>query len=248
MQLVRWRKNMDPKTYKILSDHSSGDVGRLKIQQDFLKAVLKQTLQLKNVTKIGQLAQLFGENVTSDLSIENLFWFGSQAIMGGLNADNVTFTTMPYYGGGYGEYTAKVYPNRKALLTLINESLNPFVEEVTMKELDLISVNKDGTLSASSGKLADPSAAIPKPSESPSAEPGEDDEPVISPEPGESGDPAVSPDPSVSGDPTISPDPAVSQDPAPSGDPAETGTPEPTPDPIETMPDWLRPDTGTETP
>ena len=254
MQLVRWRKNMDPKTYKILSDHSSGDVGRLKIQQDFLKAVLKQTLQLKNVTKIGQLAQLFGENVTSDLSIENLFWFGSQAIMGGLNADNVTFTTMPYYGGGYGEYTAKVYPNRKALLTLINESLNPFVEEVTMKELDLISVNKDGTLSASSGKLADPSAAIPKPSASPSAEPGEDDEPVISPEPGESGeptesgDPAVSPDPSVSGDPAVSPDPAESQEPAPSGDPAETGTPEPTPDPIETMPDWLRPDTGTETP
>ncbi len=266
MQLVRWRKNMDPKTYKILSDHSSGDVGRLKIQQGFLKAVLKQTLQLKNVTKISQLAQLFGENVTSDLSIENLFWFGSQAILGGLNADNVTFTTMPYYNGGYGEYTAKVYPNRKDLLTLINESLNPFVEEVTIKELDLISVNKNGTLSASSGKLADSSAAIPKSSESSGGSSDKDDDPVDSQEPDESGapsesddpiissDPAVSLDPSASGDPAVNPGtaesqaPTESQEPTSSGDPAETGTPEPTPDPIETMPDWLQPDTGTETP
>ena len=53
MNLVRWRKNNDGTA----TPGGGGDTSRLDVQHQFLKAVLSQTLQLKNVTRIGQLAE-----------------------------------------------------------------------------------------------------------------------------------------------------------------------------------------------
>ena len=209
MQLVRWRKNMDPETFEVLKEHSVGDIGRLEIQQSFLKSVLKQTLQLKNATKVSELAKLFGEHVVSNLTIENLFWFGTQAIFNGLNVDDVQFVTMPFY---YGEYPVQsgdgwkmrsfVYPARKNLLALINESLNPFVDEVTLRELDLVYVNSGGGLSTTSGNLADSAKATLPEEYLLWKELQENPDAASNPE--ETGDPNVSNgdlDPETSGDP-----------------------------------------------
>ena len=157
MNLVRWRHNNDGTA----SVGGGSDLSRLKIQHSFLKAVLKQTLQIKNAFRIGQLAELFEENVVSDLTVENLYWFGSQAIMGGLNVDDVNFVTMPNYGVDIkgAKFQYKVCPVKDQLLTLINESLNPFAQDVTLQQLDLIQISSDGnTLSSTTGRLADPSA------------------------------------------------------------------------------------------
>ena len=156
MNLVRWRHNNDGTA----SVGGGSDLSRLKIQHNFLKAVLKQTLQIKNAFRIGQLAELFGENVVSDLTVENLYWFGYQAIMGGLNVDDVNFVTMPIYGVDIigAKFRYKVCPVKHQLLTLINESLNPFTQDVTLQQLDLIQISSDGnTLSSTTGRLADPS-------------------------------------------------------------------------------------------
>ena len=74
--------------------YADGDLGRIKTQQAFLKAVIEQLLQMKNVTKINEFSKIFEENVKTDLSISNLFWFGKSAILGGLTMDNVSFVTM----------------------------------------------------------------------------------------------------------------------------------------------------------
>lgn len=234
MNLVRWRKNNDGTK----TEGGGGDVSRLDVQHQFLKAVLKQVLQLKNVTRISQLAELFGENVTSDLSIENLFWFGSQAILGGLNVDDVEFVTMPYGIGSYpvnGDNRSFVYPLQKKLLTLINESLNPFVKDVTIRELDLMSVASDGSLRSSTGVLADssvgkaPVTETPEPSES---QPTEPDDPNATENPNTTEDPGVSQDPGASESlPPTEPIPSTSPDP---------GT-EPSTDPDSEMPEWLQP-------
>ena len=178
MQVVRWRHNgTDPNTgYPYPGGGDGSDLCRLQVQQAFLKAVLKQTLQIQNVAKISQLADLFGRRVESDLSVENLFWFGSQAIFGGLGVDDVEFLTMPNIGVYQGAYKNRVYPDQENLLTIINEKLNPYVEEVTIRQLDLIRVSADGnSLSSSTGVLADPSAgyrpASANPSPRPSARP-----------------------------------------------------------------------------
>ncbi len=141
MQVVRWRKNN-----KGVSGGGGGsDLNRLKVQQGFLKAVLKQTLQIKNLSKISALVELFGENVEGTLTTENLLWFAKEAVFGGLNVDSVEFVTMPWKAAG--NY---VYPDQEKLLELINTKLNPFNTEITVNELDLIYLDAEGNLCATS--------------------------------------------------------------------------------------------------
>ena len=228
MQLVRWRHNSPG----IPGGGDGSDLTRLKVQHEFLKAVLKQTLQIKNVTRIGQLAELFGNRVESDLSVENIFWFAKEAIVGGLQVDDVNFCTMPVAGGSYyqAKYNATydfVYPIQGQLLTIINESLNPYVEQVTIRQLDLMSVAPDGSLRSSTGRLADPSVGVVQ--VRPTAEPKESGKPTESGEPAESGAPTESGAPLESGEPVHS-EPPESEPPAP---PPATEPPEPAQEPNE---------------
>lgn len=138
MQLVRWRKN----NAGVSSGGGTGsDLGRLKVQQGFLKAVLKQTLQIKNMTKIDELAKLFSEHVEGDLSLQNVLWFAKEAIFGGLNVNDVQFITMPWKAAN-----PYVYPDGDELLKLINTSLSPFCADVTIDQLDLIYFDADGNM------------------------------------------------------------------------------------------------------
>ena len=93
MQVLRYRHDNDMRY-----GYPDGDLGRIKTQQTLLKAMIEQLLQLKNVTKIGDFARAVKNNVTSDLTFEEMLWFGSQAVMGGLTIDSVNFVTMPNTG------------------------------------------------------------------------------------------------------------------------------------------------------
>lgn len=222
MQIVRFRHSND--------GSAISDITRLSIQHDFLKAVLKQTLQIQNMTKITQLADLFGRRVESDLQVENILWFGSQAVFGGLGVDDVEFFTMPFYGASNdrnARYRGRVYPNQTELLKVINEKLNPYEEEVTIRQLDLIRVSADGnTLSSSTGVLADPSAGIPpvvntpEPTAPPETEPPASTPPVESEplptDPVETEPPPAS-DPPPETAPPAEPDPAAEADPGADG-------------------------------
>ena len=65
-QLVRFRKNDNGTSYP--SEYGDNDTGRMKTQREFLKAVAKQTLQVKNVTKIKSLMDIFKRNVTTNIT------------------------------------------------------------------------------------------------------------------------------------------------------------------------------------
>ena len=126
------------------------------------------------MTNIGKIAKAFQENVETDLSFENILWFGKQAVFGGLSVDSVTFTTMPWYGvyvysrsisAEYGKPMKLDYvaPNATKLLDLVNNELSPFVEKFSMSDLDIMSVNEDGSLSSSTGHVEDSRAASAPP-------------------------------------------------------------------------------------
>ena len=233
MKVVRWRENNKWSPY--YGEGGGSDINRLSNQQNFLKAVLKQTLQIKNVTRIGQLAELFGSRVESDLSVEEMLWFAQSAVFGGLQVDDVEFCTMPNALGSYGaagQSRSFVYPLQNELLTLINEKLNPYVEQVTIRQLDLMSPAGDGSLRSSTGRLAEPSLGYPPVADTP--EPAESG-PLESGEPSESG-------PVTSGEPSASePVPGESAQPDQPGRPAD-------PDPAETIPGWLLPQNGASDP
>ena len=162
MQVLRYRHDNDMRY-----GYPDGDLGRIKTQQTLLKAMIEQLLQLKNVTKIGDFARAVKNNVTSDLTFEEMLWFGSQAVMGGLTIDSVNFVTMPntgkmVYSRSIGGMLSYVVPNAQELLDLVNNELSPFVETFTMRDLDIMSVNSDGSVSSSTGHVEDSKAAKPQ--------------------------------------------------------------------------------------
>lgn len=210
MGVIRWRKNNDNTGY------ATGDIGRIETQQAFLKAVVAQCLKVENVTRIQELAKVFTDNVQTDLSLGNLVWFAEQAIFGGLSMENVNFITLPGdYDGqawcrNYKNYQSYVLPDAKALLKVVNEGFNPYLVDREISELDIMSVNDDGSLSSTTGVVEDTKAALPPeiPKPKPEPEPEVSDEPADEPERTEESGAAETPEP----EPT----------PAPSGEIDET--------------------------
>ncbi len=63
--LVRFRKSNSNTTYP--AEYGNDDFGRMRTQRDFIKAVAKQTLQAKNITKIGDLIDIVKRNVKTNI-------------------------------------------------------------------------------------------------------------------------------------------------------------------------------------
>ena len=161
MQVLRYRHDNDMRY-----GYPDGDLGRIKTQQAFLTAMVDQLLQIKNVTKINQFIQVFQNNVETDLSFQNILWFAQQAILGGLSMENVEFVTMPNrtascWSRTYHNYQSYVVPSADELLELVNTKLSPYTEVFTLSDLDIMSVNSDGSISSSTGHVEDSWAARP---------------------------------------------------------------------------------------
>lgn len=193
MQVIRWRENNNDSPYGYRKKNGGiGDAGRMKVQQDFLKAVIRQTLTIQNAPNLRKIAKVFQEHVDTDLAFSNICWFAEQAVLGGLKVENVEFLTMPYQGASaYSRYYTKlngkyselayVTPVADKLLEIVNGKLSPFAEAFTLADLDIMSVNADGSISSTTGHVEDRQAAQPpmKPSTAPQpAESPVADEPV----------------------------------------------------------------------
>ena len=158
MQIVRWRKNNCGVPNPTGTDGS--DLGRTRVQQDFIAAVVRQCLQLQNLTRINEIARVFAEDVHTDLTVGNLVWFAEQAIVGGFSTENIYSCTMPNipvsaYSRSYGTNLSYVVPDGAELIETINGHFNPYWTGVTLANLDLMGVDESGGISASSGALRD---------------------------------------------------------------------------------------------
>ena len=159
MQVLRFRDGVN--------GYSTGDIGRIGTQQAFLKAMIEQLLQIENITRINQFAEVFRENVETDLTLQNILWFAKAAFTGGLKAEDVEFVTMPGNYGAYaysrsvssslGRYSVQSYvtPYPNELLELVNTKLSPYKEVFTRSDLDMMTVNADGSVSSSTGRVED---------------------------------------------------------------------------------------------
>ena len=279
MQVIRWRKNDHDSPYGY-NKGGVGDAGRMELQQNFLKAVIKEMMQPKNVLNIGKIAKVFEESVETDLSFQNILWFGKRAFSGGLSMDDVNFMTMPYKGAaaysrvyskqlGKDFYLEYVVPIPGKLLDIVNNQLSPFKEIFTLSDLDIMSVNKDGSVSSTTGHVEDSKAAQPQNHHSSSGsqtgtgDSGTTTDPGTATDPGNTGDNSgTTVDPGNTGDNSG----GTTVDPGNTGDNSGTTTPsEPTTpvDPVtptdpgtgesgttgdnsgtagsDEMPEWLRP-------
>ena len=65
--LVRFRKTnkINGETYS--AEYGNDDFGRMRTQRDFIKAIAKQTIKAKNITKVGNLIDIVKRNVTTNI-------------------------------------------------------------------------------------------------------------------------------------------------------------------------------------
>jgi len=132
LEVVRWRQNNDGTGY------ATADIGRIGTQQAFLTAVAKQLLQPANWDKIPQMAQIFQDNVKLDehLTLANLIWFGEQALT--IGSGNIQFHTLPGDGSGYYKGGSYYVLDAQATLELINQFFNPYLEDLTLEDMDIL--------------------------------------------------------------------------------------------------------------
>ncbi len=154
MELVRFRR------------YSEGDVKRMEVQQNFMKALIKECLSMKNWGKIKSYIDLALENVQTDLEFGSVVWFAANVLgvnsgVSALDMDDVYTCTLPgdYWGTAWSRTTntqqsyVTIYP--KEVVKLVNERFNPYEQKVTTSMLDAMSILSNGTIASSTGSLRD---------------------------------------------------------------------------------------------
>ena len=130
LEVVRWRQNNDGTGY------ATADIGRIGTQQAFLTAVAKQTLQVSNLDKIPEMAEIFSTRVETDLKLANLIWIGEQALA--MGSDGIAFHTLPGDGAGYYKGGSYYVLDPEGVLELIDTYFNPYKRPLTREDMDIL--------------------------------------------------------------------------------------------------------------
>ena len=141
LQTLNGQQAMGMLRYRNDNGYKAGynDTGRMTTQRDFLKAMAKEVLQLKNMTKIGSFINIFMDN----------------------NLDTMQSSTLPYID--VGKYRGEYYflPNGEEIVPLVNDQFNPYNRPITEKDIQIIARNADGSCYVTNGELLDSRWASP---------------------------------------------------------------------------------------
>lgn len=220
MEVIRFRKSNDESVVLY-------DTGRTEIQRNFMTAVLKKCLTPEILLKLPTLVDIFMDNVNTDLTVGNILAFAQLAI--GMDVENgVKFVPMPCYNVMYDK-ASLVCAQEKELLAILNDGINPYLDEIKSSDLQLMYKKSGGGFGVTNGTLADPAVAsvpvTPKPAKP--DDPEEPDDPAVTdPE-----NPGATTDPGTTTDPGNTTDPGTATDPGNIGD-IDPGVvfPDPSPD------------------
>ncbi len=116
------------------STYVEGDIGRVKVQQTFVKALVDKMLTPSTLTKIPKLADIVIENVETDLSVGNIVWLAKEALNMNPQEDIETFL-LPGEGGYYKKLSY-YFAYKQQVLEMINEYFNPYVTPI--KRINII--------------------------------------------------------------------------------------------------------------
>ena len=113
------------------SCYSSADIGRTATQRAFLVALAKQTITPSNVTKVTSLINTFSQYVNSNMPLNDMVYFGTQAI--GMDLDAALTT-----GSLEGKWISPYWQlDDDAVLELVN-NLGIYEEEVPLEALHIV--------------------------------------------------------------------------------------------------------------
>lgn len=113
------------------SCYASADIGRTATQRAFLVALAKQTITPSNVGNVTSLINTFSKYVRSNMPLNDMVWFGTQAI--GMDLDTALNTSSLE-----GEWISPYWQlDDEAVLDLVN-SLGIYQEQVPARALHIV--------------------------------------------------------------------------------------------------------------
>ena len=129
--------------------YADADIGRIATQQDFMKAAAQQILEKQKELNLVELANIFLKYVKTDLTYGNIIWFAKEFYK--MDGENIRFATLPanYYDHVNGVSYVTIYP--KEWVKMINERLNPFVDDIALNELSILTRDSNGKLYVTNG-------------------------------------------------------------------------------------------------
>lgn len=141
------------KVCRFRDSYAGGDIERIGVQQEFLKAAAGQILSVGNIPNLGTLVDILLKNTETDLSAGNMAWFARQFLL--CDMDNISFQTMPWSTGCDINGTSFVSIDLNAWLEMVNTCLNPYVEPVTAANVNILTSNYSGSsMQSTTGVIA----------------------------------------------------------------------------------------------
>ena len=133
------------------SGYADGDLGRINQQQDFLIVAAKQMLTLGNIPNLPKLFQIITDNLKTDLTDNNLAFYAAEFLK--LDGEDITFVTAPVNAGFtiFNQYYASL--ELEEWLAVVNEYLNPFYEEVTAANVNILLSDDGWTFTSTTGQV-----------------------------------------------------------------------------------------------
>lgn len=129
------------------SGYVTGDIGRIDMQQQFLKACMSQFITLGNVPNLTKVAKLLAGGMDTDLTAANIAFLLRQALQ--CDSEDIRFHTMPTTGDTVGGLSYTVIDLEK-WLTMVNEALNPYYRQIGVKNVDIV-YRRDGVYAGTAG-------------------------------------------------------------------------------------------------
>ena len=207
-QLVRFR------------GYPMGDIDRVKVQQDFVKAVAEQKLNVGIIEKVPELFGVVGESLRTDLEMSDIVKYTYN--LADLKPENIHLHNLPGWPNDTDYGASYWIADINGIKALMKETFGCDSTGATIHSADGSSALMD------TKKTPTPSPEVsesPKPSTSP--KPTATSKPTVSPKPASTSKPTASP--KVTASPTLSPKPTKSPEatktPAPTKKPEVTKSP-----------------------
>lgn len=135
--VFRFRQNNDGTGYGM------GDIDRLETQHALIKEVAKQALQVKNLTKLVEIAQIVIDNSQTNMTYGNMQWYAQEFLK--MSMDDINIMTLP------GDYSCSIrkgsYVGIKSdeWITMVNQFLNPLKQPIKAENCNILyQVANDG--------------------------------------------------------------------------------------------------------
>ena len=113
----------------------NGDLERIEVQHQFLKAVAEQFISLGNIPNIGKVSKILAESMDTNLTAANIAYFIRQALM--CNTEDINFYTAPNTPQDV-QQLSYTFLDLYNWIDLINSTINPYTTPVSEGNLDVV--------------------------------------------------------------------------------------------------------------